>query len=132
MPPEAVPINASVASTGLGIRYSGKYSATSSDQIVLSFTSGAGYIRGILQFNGFNDDDSPGGNRSAGNCTLNLNGEMVVLMTVGNAAIDAPHTERSEIIIPPFTKVEVIIDADETSADKWATVTLTGRVYGVE
>ena len=57
---------------------------------------------------------------------------MVVLMTVGNAAIDAPHTERSEIIIPPFTKVEVIIDADETSADKWATVTLTGRVYGVE
>ena len=128
------------AGPGLGIRYigdycyaySGKYSATTNDQIVLSFTSGADFIRGILQFNGFNDDDTPGGNRSAGNCTINLNDKMVVLMTVGNNALDAPFSERTELIIPPYTKVEAIIDADDNSADNWATVTFTGTVHAAD
>jgi len=139
---ESLPPDASTASTGLGIRYigsgehqhcyaySGKYSAATSDQIVLSFISGAGYIFGIVQFNGFIDDDTPGGARAAGNCTINLNGELIVLMTVGDSAMDAPYSERTELIIPPLTKVEVILDAEEIAADKWATVTFTGRVYG--
>jgi len=136
--PDTIPVSAFIASVGKSIRYigrhcyafSGKYSATTSDQIVLSFTTGAGYIFGVVQFNGFIDDDTPGGARAAGNCTINFNGQMVVLMTVGDSSVDAPYSERTELIIPPQTKVEVILDAEETAADKWSTVTLAGRVYG--
>ena len=61
MATEAVPANASVASTGLGIRYIGEHAYALSgierdagtggaNTTLLNFTSGAGYIRGTLDF----------------------------------------------------------------------------------
>ena len=57
---DTIPVSASVASTGLGIRYisnwayaySGRFTVSTSDQTQLLFTTGSGVISGIIQAHG--------------------------------------------------------------------------------
>ena len=59
---DTIPVSASVASTGTGIRYigdhcyafSGAVSASGSEQTLFDFTTGTGYIVATLTFNGAN------------------------------------------------------------------------------
>ena len=137
MPPEAVPSNASVASTGKGIRYigqhcyaySGEVSATTTAQTVLDFVTGSGYIVGKFNTQGGIMFSTTGGLTSAFQISFN---DQVVSLTQHDNQTD--HASGAlgliDIIIPPFTHVKVEVDSDDTNANVFTTVLLTGRVYG--
>jgi len=136
--PDAIPVSASIASVGKGIRYvgnyayalSGKYPAEDTlPHIVLEFTTGSGVIVAELQFNGFVDDDAPD-SRTAGNCIIYFNDITVALITTGDSSRDSPHSQTTKLIIPPLTLVRVEVDSAGTEADQYATITIFGRVYG--
>lgn len=122
--------SASVAATGLGIRYIADYvyaasglitddSSGSAASTMLSFTSGSGFIVGKIDFS----DNSTGGADIY--FEIAYNGETVTQMKGGQEFLPL----KFDIIIPPFTIVLV----------KWGSQSnfvgncfLTGRVYGAE
>ena len=136
--PDIIPISASVASTGKNIRYIGKwiygysglFSAQTSPQTVFDFTSGSGIIVGVIQLNSAVDDDNSSLSLAS---TLNIKFNGVSIALLGAGADDAfppSKSERTEVIIPPFTEVSMILDTTGTQADRYASATITGRVYG--
>ena len=134
---EGIPPTASVASTGFGIRYigehcyamSGLYAADDTSKTVLEFTTGSGYIVGTIQLNGAVDDDNPPGRMST---TLNVffNDISIGILATGDENVDMIMLATQEVVIPPFTKVETVIDMYASAADRYASVVFTGRVYG--
>lgn len=134
---------ASVAQTGKGIRYigthayclSGTYGAATSDQIVLSFTSGSGYIDAEFTVNQFVKPDDPD-DFDLTLALISFNGSQVANMLVGTAQAEGwnrtPSQGFQKLIIPPFTEVLVTLRGHSTDSDDLGTVTMTGRVYGVE
>jgi len=130
MPP--VQPNASVAATGLGIRYIGDYcyaysglsNTTGSIVNYLDFTSGAGFIRAKIQ--PFYRGDSSN-NLSY---IISFNGIEVFGLEL-TASRDYSPYEKVLLIIPPFTVVTVSIRNLSGGTDA-AGVSLTGRVYGAE
>ena len=134
MPPEAVPSNASIASTGFGIRYignwvyaySGSFGASTTTTTRLDFHSGAGVIIGKWFFSGnvnitHPSDDEPG------IATLFFNGELIAHQRYVSTKFGT--TGPVPIIIPPHTHVEVKSDATDNIASRVATTSITGRVY---
>ena len=136
MSPEAVPANATIASTGLGFRYignwmycySGAYAASTSPTTVVDATSGSGFIVAEYQFSGYVDDDNAG-ERAAGLSVLAFNGIKIFVLSAGQQNV-GDFMVRSQILIPPNTRVEVNIEADANQADMYGSVAITGRVYG--
>ena len=133
--------SASVAATGLGIRYigdrafafSGTYSSTTTTQIILEFTTGSGYIVGEVTCNSAIDYSS--GAIEAGVTTgfqLSLNGEVVAIIKVESGNEDAPSYAAQTFIFPPQTLVQLEIIASGNNASYLNTAHLTGRVYGAE
>ena len=131
MPPEAVPSNASVASTGKGLRYIGKehcyaYSgavedaaSAAPDTDCLDFTSGSGIIVARVNWstNYAGNDDM--------HLLINLNDIAVYqsVLTTSNTVQDQP----VDIIIPPFTRFNFKWGVNTVT--KNLSVLLTGRVY---
>ena len=124
---------ASVVQTGLGIRYVGEHcyaysgvvqdaSSATAATTVLDFTSGSGYIHARI--------DLVSDAKATADRFLNilLNDESVI-----NGAWDNdPAKSLSpvvKLIIPPFTRFVLKWGC---SATKNVTISLTGRVYGVE
>ena len=135
MPPEAVPINASVASTGKGIRYIGKdhcyafsgaVSATDAYTTSLEFTTGSGFI--LAQFQCEIGHDYTGDNQSF---RFHFN-DVVVQHYVVTGAVPNGFGASTPVVllIPPFTKVLVDGRNESSSSAFNRFVTLTGRVYG--
>ncbi len=136
---------ASVAATGLGIRYigtdpqhcyaySGLFPATVAPATVLDFTTGSGYIVGIMQLNAPADDDNPTAVRT-GLANIKFNNVSVALLLSGTDANDVPARPQSvkqEFILPPFTRVVVEAESDTDSSDMFLSVVLIGQVYGAE
>ena len=142
MATEAVRPNASIASTGLGLRYigsgaeqhayaiSGGLGADPSDQVALSFTSGSGYILAEFTVNQFVNPANPADfDHTLG--IIKFNGEQVANMLCGTTEVDMPSQGFIKIIIPPFTEVLVTLRSASTDADDIGTVVMAGRVYGV-
>ena len=133
---DTIPVSASVASPGLGIRYigqhcyaySGRIKAETTSSSYLLFTTGSGYIVGELQFNGFLQYDTISLRQGA--FQIQLNGEFIAELEVSDSAEDMPASVTQKVIIPPFTKVEVTARAQAQDSNNFATITLTGRVYG--
>ena len=130
--------SASIASTGKGIRYiqnwiygySGLVSALTSPQTVLDFTSNAGVIVGVIQLNSAIDDDNMSLSL-ASSLNIQLNGVSVAILGAGaDDAFPPSKSERTDIIIPPLTVVSMILDTTGVQADRFASATITGRVYG--
>ena len=132
MPPEAVPSNASVASTGPGIRYAGEWvyaysgatavTAGEGETTKLEFTSGSGLI--VAEFDAFNGDLSNDWWR----VSVYLNDELVLRNdNNNNASSQTEPFNPTQLIIPPFTKFKATVTVGSDS-DAPA-VTLTGRVY---
>ena len=138
---DTIPVSASVASTGLGIRYignhcyafAGEYTANTTTTTVLDFTTGSGYIVGTFQCNG-----SMHYVTAAAGCTtvfkIKFND---IYITAVKTETDLESAERGtpsqtnfKIIIPPFTHVLVQADSSEDDTDEMSTVTFAGRVYG--
>ena len=136
----SVPPEASVASTGLSIRYigdhcyaySGFFSSNTSAQTVLDFTTGSGYIIGILQADAFVETAGDIGSGAHGLCYVEFNGINVALLKTDGQYEDMPAVTTVNLVIPPFTEVRVKYDASVTTATIEGCVSLTGRVYGAE
>ena len=139
---DTTPVSASIASTGLGIRYigehcyaySGKYAANVTRQTMLNFSSGSGYIVGELQLNACQDDDDA----DKGSPTIAeifFNGIAVSLIkaeAASGSVTDMPSSQTQKLLVPPLTTVLVEMEADDNQADEHATITFIGRVYGAE
>jgi len=128
---EGIPPTASVASVGLGIRYvgdfayaySGSSAPGSGPTTFLEFTTGAGLIVGKFELNA--DYAGIGGNNLQIEIYFN-DLKLVQERDVGNDFV--PGDTSYDVIIPPFTKVQVDLGA----ASGTASVNFTGRVYGAE
>ena len=136
---DTTPVSASIASTGLGIRYigehcfaySGMFESSTSQQTALDFTSGSGYIIGTFQWNGFiNSSDPSAGNNST--MFIYFNDVSITFLKTDTATEDNPTTVKETFLIPPFTRVVVYLDANETSSSLIGAANFTGRVYGAE
>ena len=124
--------SASIASTGLGLRYVGKWAyaysggaavtAVAGETTKLEFTSGSGLI--VAQFDAFNGDLSSDWWR----VTVYFNDVLVLRNDNNNNATSQTEPfNPTQLIIPPFTKFKATVTVGSDS-DAPA-VTLTGRVY---
>jgi len=137
---DTIPVSASIASTGLGIRYIGKehcYAfsgavvALNTEQTVLDFTTGSGYIVATLTMTGpirMATANIPDGYYRG--YQLNFNGQTVGLYKVDSGTDDMPTSVEVQILIPPFTAVILTTVDSATAATFHGTANLTGRVYG--
>ena len=137
---DTIPVSASVASTGLGIRYisnwayaySGRFTVSTSDQTQLLFTTGSGVISGIIQAHGpVSEVTSQNGRISTWRIYFN---DLIVAYIKADTTATANTVSTSptvvNVIVPPRTKVEIIVDSNSTDSDFYNAVTFTGRVYG--
>ena len=129
---DTIPVSASVASTGLGIRYIGEhcyaYSGTiepGGEATALNFTTGSGYIVGRFEMNA--DFKGGGGNDYAVKIKFNEN-TIVFEQDIANNWLAGDN--EFHIIIPPFTIVEGLLN--DGGANKDMNLNFTGRVYGEE
>ena len=134
--------SASIASTGLGIRYIGQHcyawsgtqavSNSTSPKEVLNFTTGAGYIVGNFYY----QLDTT--NLTAGNevgYSVTINGEEIALAKGGEPAGSGLNTVTTpyelKLVIPPFSLV--VVDLISMDPDNMTMgMTFAGRVYGAD
>ena len=132
--------SASIASPGLGIRYIGKdhcyafsggVAAANTEQTVLDFTTGSGYIVATLTMTAPIEmvaaDIISGQIRGY---ELNFNSQTVGMYKVDSISEDMPTIIEAQILIPPFTAVTLTCIDANNDAGKSGTANLTGRVYG--
>ena len=136
MPPEAVPSNASVASTGLGLRYIGKehcYALSGNVTIgntktdLLNFTSGSGYIVGKLQI--------ALGDATTDDFEYEIKFNDIGIFVYSIAGSHLLHEQLDNfipIIIPPQTLFSVNGDNLSSATGRANYAMLTGRVYGAD
>ena len=126
--------NASVAATGLGIRYVGKYAyaysgtvtVTNTETDLLNFTSGSGLIDATIQFNyAVNSGDDF-------QYKIYFNDVEVQTYIVANAGQYTSPDISMRLVIPPFTAVRCTADNIEGATGRLQIVSLAGRVYGAE
>ena len=110
--------------------YSGFYTAadTTSGLDVLDFTTGNYYFVGEITFNGYAAISEPTYGTD-GACQLKLNGEIALVMKNGTASEVMPTNTTCALIIPPYTNVNVRLEADGTNATVGASVVMTGKIH---
>jgi len=137
---DVTPTSASIASTGLGIRYIGNHCyafsavvASASLQSVFDFTSGSGFIVASLTL-------TPPIRMTSGGVTdgfyrgydLAFNSQTVLRTKLESDNEDMPTLLEAQILIPPFTAVVLTCIDNGNSTDYVGTANITGRVYGAE
>ena len=132
--------SASIASPGLGIRYIGKdhcyaysggFGASDSEQTVLDFTSGSGYIVATLTMTApikMATADIPNG--VVRGYQLDFNSQTVGLYKVDSVNEDMPSNAEVSILIPPFTAIVLTCIDNVSNGAYLGTANITGRVYG--
>ena len=130
---DTIPVSASIASTGLGIRYIGDYAyaysgqknatyTSGADTTFIEFTSGAGYIVGKLSWSSVNQSSN------VEFFQFFMNGEIIFDARFQHAE-QATTEQPYELLIPPLSKVTFKMGIVNNPA---ATMTFVGRVYGAE
>jgi len=130
---DVIPTSASIASTGLGIRYigkhcyafSGNFASTGTDETTyLEGLTGAGYIVGQIAFM---YDESANIDIKF---DIYFNDLSVASFIIGNAGAAGTGLQPAvvNVIIPPLTKIKATCQGSSSNF----TVGLTGRVYGAE
>ena len=126
--------SASVAATGLGIRYignwayalSGSIGVDDNETVLLNFTSGSGVLVAKIQFNmlSVSGDDYQ--------YKIKFNDQVVQSYVFTAASSRAKPDNELNLIIPPFSIFTATAQniANDNSADQ--IIALTGRVYGAE
>ena len=131
--------SASIASTGLGLRYigehcyafSGPFPASSTTQTLFDFTTGgSGYIVATLTMTGPVKMTAVHLGFARG-YQLDFNGQTVGVYKMETQSQDMPTTTEAQILIPPSTAVVLTCFDSGTDADYNGTANITGRVYGV-
>jgi len=135
---EGIPPTASTASTGLGIRYIGRYCYAYSGEVLvnedtqplLNFDSGSGFIIASFSY-GVDQNAALSGSKLIG-FTIQFNA-LKVFQVVGQSTSNFPMLDfdsNYRILIPPFTTV--LIQSETTNSANIPTYgMLTGRVYDV-
>ena len=129
---DTIPVSASVASTGKGIRYigdhcyaySGVIAATNVETTYLEFnTDGDSYIIGKFQFSYCHiaSDDYV--------YRFYLN-EQIVQQYANGAGTTQNGDDTIVLVIPPGTKVKLTAQNVTDTSDQQQAVSLVGRVYG--
>jgi len=108
--------------------YSGTFEATTAAQTALDFTTGNYLFVGKIQLNAFLQIGNVSVRQGAAKITFN--GIEVALICTANGNEAAPLQATEELIIPSFTEVKVTIVAEVDDSDNFATVGLTGKIYG--
>jgi len=126
-------------STGLGINYIGEHcyayggknivTAATTPRIFMEFTTGSGYIHAKFFF-GYDTTGAASGNEIGYEIFLN---DISILDNTGLYGHGWSLTGSSppELILPPFTKVRVQMETDDTGG-LILNAFMTGRVYGVD
>ena len=104
---------------------SGTYEATTSSQTVLEFTTGNNYIVGTLQLNSAIQFSNVSLRQTAAKISYD---SQTVALIVGSAE-DAPVSQATDILIPPFTNVKIEVISAVDDSDNFVTVSIVGRVY---
>jgi len=136
--PEGIPYSSAnvVAGAGLDLNYIGKhayaYSGTfegsTSAQTVIDTHSGNGYLVGEFQLNAVVNSTDP----AVGNPTLAqilFNETIIAIIKAEAGTEDTPSSERQKVIIPPYTKVQVIVDSDDNQSSRLGSIVFVGRIH---
>ena len=132
--------SASIASPGLGLRYigehcyafSGTFGALTSEQTLLDFTTGTGYIVATLTMTApFQMTASVTDGRVRG-YQLDFNGQTVGLYKADSQQEDMPTIIEAQILIAPFTAVVLTCIDNSEALNYLGTANITGRVYGAD
>ena len=125
-----------VAGTGLDLNYvqdrvyaySGLKAALAAGFTVLNFQTGNKTIIGTMQLNAGVDDDTPTvGTETTANILLNGVSIGILKATTG-AADNAPGSISQDLVLPPYTNVEVIMDFDSDENDRFGAMVFTGKI----
>ena len=109
--------------------FTGLFAGSTSPKTGFDFTSGNYLFVGTFQYNAPVDNDNPGLSNS-GTASVNFNGTPVALLKAGdNDASNSPQSVTMDIIIPPYTEVTVIMDSNDTQADRYFSASFAGRIY---
>jgi hypothetical protein len=128
--------SASVAATGLGIRYvgnwiygySGAVGADDSETDLINANSGSGIIVAEVMFR--YAGTSPEGDNYV--YRIRLNGEIVLSYLVDQTLENYAARHLAPIIIPPLTEVRLTAQNTTDGSTHNQAALLTGRVYGAE
>jgi len=110
------------------VAYSGSFEASTTAALRLSFTTGNYLFVGqVRQAGMMNTTTLTDGRISV--VTVKLNGSIVLLSKVESQNESQPTADVIPIIIPAYTKVEVLQDASDDASASLGTVSITGRIY---
>jgi len=109
--------------------YSGLIVSHTTAVTVLDFTTNSEYIEGCFQLNGAVDDDSPA-DVTLASANVSFNETSIFILVTGNNVHRAAMSVSQKIIIPPFTRVIIVVDMEAIAADQYASVIFTGKVGG--
>ena len=110
--------------------YSGPIVASTTLNTVLSFTTGNYTCVGTAQLSPYMVDSTLTDQLQAG-AQISLNGSIIAYITTGSSTERAGNYAAQTIVIPPYTKVKVEVDAPADEGSYHGSFTMTGRVYDV-
>jgi len=137
---DAIPVSASIASTGLGIRHVGSHIYAFSGQIgtdatqaltaMLEFTTGNHYIIGNWTVCGAVNKDGDSGTGGIDQFYLSFNGLSIQSLKTETQEEDQPGSYTLPILIPPNTEV-LCEGVSSLNNGNWTiSQVIIGRVYG--
>jgi len=131
---DTIPVSASVASTGKGIRYvgnwaygySGSVSVNGTETDLLNMQIGSGFIVAIVQFNYIeaSGDDFK--------YSIYLNDLVVQGYFVGGSGATTTADNFIKLLVPPLTSVRCTAQNIASGTTREQAVSFVGRVYGAE
>ena len=110
--------------------YSGTFEAKTSEQTMMSFTTGNFYTVGTFTFNGpVRLQFATAGAAAA--YQISFNGLVVALGNVDTVTSNTPPNQNQlqQVIIPPYTEVTFVCQCEEDTATELMTATYSGRIY---
>jgi len=108
---------------------SGLYTSSTTAAVQLIFNTNSEYIVGCLQLNMPVDDDAPNlANVSA--CDIKFNGVSIGIISGSSTDAGTNRSVKQELIIPPFTEVELTVDSDGNESDRYGSLLFSGKVHG--
>jgi len=108
--------------------YSGSFIASSTSVTRLSFTTGNYLFVGNIRLAGMIDTVLAANGRMA-TMTVKMNDSIIIVSKTDGTEEDMPSADVAPIVIPAYTKIEVIQDSNDDDADYTGTISMTGRIY---
>jgi hypothetical protein len=110
--------------------YAGASEASNSTVTVLDFTTGPEIVKGQIFGSGTVNYNS--GNLGDGKFTawkISMDGQVIGFLKTDSQQEDMPNEAVMQILIPPFSHIEVEVLSSGSSASEFTTTSITGRVY---